>query len=296
MVEYVGATLALIAAVAIAAQVIFVRVGTEQGDPIDVLTVVLTISTAIVVAIAAVLYYPSYRLTTESTLAFVGAGITGTFLGMIAYYASIQRLGASRTEPLKASMPLYATLFAVVLLDERVTAGNLAGVVLIVAGIVLISWESRTNAVAGVRDSPKTLALPLLAAALFGVEPILAKVGLAAGTPPMVGLAIKTVVALAALVGYLGWRGSLSGIGDRVKRNLGWYLAAAVTYTVFLVAFYLGLEAAPVVVVIPIFQTSPLFVILLSAVFLRRLERVTPRLVAGASVVIAGAVVVTIYG
>ena len=296
MVEFVGATLALLAAVAIAAQVIFVRVGTEEGDPLDVLAVVLTISTIIVVAIAAALYYPSYRLTTASLLAFAGAGITGTFLGMIAYYGSIQRLGASRTEPLKASMPLYATIFAVVLLGERVTAGNVAGVVLIVAGIALISWESRTNAVAGVRESPWTLALPLVAAMFFGVEPILAKVGLAEGTPPMVGLAIKTLAALAALVGYLGWRGSLSGLRGRVRQNRRWYLAAGVAYTVFLVAFYLGLEAAPVVVVIPIFQTSPLFVILLSAVFLRRMERITPRLVAGASVVIAGAAVVTIYG
>lgn len=296
MVEYVGAALALVAALAIAAQVIFVRVGTEDGDPLDVLAVVLSISTVIVVLVAAFVHYPSYRLTTSSTAAFVGAGITGTFLGMIAYYASIQRLGASRTEPLKASMPLYATLFAVVLLGERVTPGNLVGLVLIVGGVGLISWESRSNSLTGVAEAPRSLALPIVAAALFGVEPILAKVGLSAGTPPMVGLAVKTIAALAALSTYLAWRGSLDGITDRVQRNRRWYLAAAVTYTAFLIAFYVGLEAAPVVVVIPIFQTSPLFVILLSAVFLRRIERVTPRLVVGACVVVAGAVLVTVYG
>lgn len=296
MVAFVGVALALLAAVAIAAQVIFVRIGTEEGDPLDVLAVVLAISTFFVAAIAILVHYPTYRLTTTATLAFAGAGLTGTFLGMIAYYASIQRLGASRTEPLKASMPLYATLFAVLLLGEDITTGNLAGVVLIVAGVAVISWESRSNSVADVKDTPWTLALPLLAAVLFGVEPILAKVGLAEGTPPMVGLAVKTVVALAALVGYLAWRGSLSGLAGRVSHNRRWYLAAAVSFTVFLIAFYLGLEAAPVVVVIPIFQSSPLFVILLSAVFLRQIERVTPRLVAGAAVVIVGATVVTIYG
>lgn len=295
MVELIGAALALLAAIAIAAQVIFVRVGTEEGSPLDVLTVVLSISAVVVVVVAAFTHYPRYGITPMAMLAFAGAGVTGTFLGMITYYASIEKLGASRTEPLKASMPLYATFFAVILLGEHLTEGNLAGVVLIVVGIALISWESRSTPSPGIDNSLRTMALPLVTAMLFGVEPIFAKFGFAEGTPPMVGLAIKVVVALVSLLSYIWWRGSLNGLPRRVAPNLRWYLAAAVTYSAFLISFYAGLDAAPVVVVIPLFQTSPLIVIVLSAIFLRRIERITPRLVAGAGVVIAGAVVVTVY-
>lgn len=296
MVETLGAALAFVAAVAIAAQVVFVRVGTVEGDPLDVLAVVLAVSTAVIVVVAGVAYYPRYRLTSVALLAFAGAGLTGTFLGMIAYYTGIARLGASRTEPLKASMPLFATLFAVVLLGERLTPGNLVGIVLVVAGVALISWESRSGALPRANGSTWALALPVVAALLFGLEPILAKVGFAQGTPPMVGLAVKTTVALGALVGYLRWRRSLAGLPARVASSLRWYVAASLAFTAFLVAFYAALDVAAVVVVIPLFQTSPLVVILLSAAFLGRLERLTARLLAGAVVVTAGAVMITVFG
>lgn len=89
MVELLGAVLAFVAAVAVAAQVIFVRVGTQEGRPLDVLAVVLSISTVAITLLAAVWDYPDYGLTPMAVIAFAAAGLTGTFLGMIAYDASI---------------------------------------------------------------------------------------------------------------------------------------------------------------------------------------------------------------
>jgi len=43
-------------------------------------------------------------------------------------------------------------------------------------------------------------------------------------------------------------------------------------------------------------QTSPLIVLAISAAFLRDVERVTPRLVVAASIVVVGAVGVTVGG
>jgi drug/metabolite transporter (DMT)-like permease len=50
-------------------------------------------------------------------------------------------------------------------------------------------------------------------------------------------------------------------------------------------------------VVVPILQAAPLLVVGLSVAFLpRRLERVTPRLVAAAAAVVVGTVVVSLSG
>lgn len=162
-------------------------------------------------------------------------------------------------------------------------------------GVGVISWEStrrREDEVAAV--APRELLIPLVGAFFYGIEPIFAKVGFAQGTPVFVGLAVKTLVALVAFGAYLRARGKLpTGVPTG---ELRWYLAAGLGNSAFLLLYYLGLEVAPVSVVVPIVTTSPLVVALLSWAFLSHLEHVTWRLVTAASTVVAGAVVITLYG
>ena len=76
-----------------------------------------------------------------------------------------------------------------------------------------------------------------------------------------------------------------------------WYVAAGVTSAVGLLAYFAALETVPVVIAIPIIQTAPLLVIVLSIAFLpRQLERVTWRLVAAAVIVVVGATLVSLAG
>jgi len=291
----VGVLLAAAAAVAVAVQSVSVRVGTDDGRATDALVVVLATNVFLVVPAAAVVHYPTYSLTPRAIGAFVAAGAVGTLLGRIFYYTSIQRIGASRSEPLKASQPLHATAIAVVVLGEQVTAGNVVGILLIVAGVAAISWEtSRGDGAAG-DSSALALALPLAAAFMFGIEPTLAKVGFAEGTPILVGLAIKTVAATAGFLAYLRARNDLPSPGALVGRNAKWYAVAGLANTGFLCLYYLALSVAPVSVVVPIIQTSPLVVMVLSVAFLSRLERVTWKLLTGACVVVGGAVVLTAF-
>lgn len=99
----VGVVLAAVAALTVAVQSVSVRVGTDEGRATDALVVVLFTNVATIVLAALVLHYPSYSITRNAVLAFVAAGVVGTLLGRIFYYTSIQRIGASRSEPLKAS-------------------------------------------------------------------------------------------------------------------------------------------------------------------------------------------------
>ncbi|WP_168215990.1 EamA family transporter [Halorussus marinus] len=290
-----GVLLAVGAAIAVAVQSVSVRVGTDDGRATDALVVVLATNILLVVPAAAVVHYPTYSLTLRAIAAFVAAGAVGTLLGRIFYYTSIERIGASRSEPLKASQPLHATAIAVVVLGERVTAGHVAGILLIVAGVAAISWETSRGDGADGDSSALALALPLAAAFLFGIEPTLAKVGFAEGTPILVGLAIKTVAATAGFLAYLRARNDLPSLGALADSNAKWYAVAGLANTGFLCLYYLALSVAPVSVVVPIIQTSPLIVMVLSVAFLSRLERVTWKLLAGACIVVGGAVVLTAF-
>ena len=58
---------------------------------------------------------------------------------------------------------------------------------------------------------------------------------------------------------------------------------------------YFAINLGEVSIVIALVQTSPLFVVLISIVFLRELEQVSARLVLGALLTVAGGVLVSVY-
>jgi drug/metabolite transporter (DMT)-like permease len=295
----VGVTLAFGAAVAISLLTLSVRVGTasEGGRALNVLFVVLLTNVVVLVPGALLFHHADLGMTTRSVAAFAIAGITGTMIGRALTYTSIERIGASRTEPIKSSQPLHATAIAVVVLGETVTPPHLLGVVLVVVGVAVVSWElARSSAESRVDANLAALAIPFTAALFYGVEPIFAKVGFAEGTPVVVGLAIKTV---AALVGYLVYafaRGSVPNPLQFEPSLRRWYVVAGLLNTAFLVLYYMALEVAPVSIVVPIVTTSPVLVVVFSWAFLPRLERISWRLGAAAFIVAVGAVLTTAFG
>jgi drug/metabolite transporter (DMT)-like permease len=296
MVSLIGILLALVAAIALACQAITIRLATREGRSNDVLLVVMIVNVVIFVPLVFLLI-PSPTITPISFLAFVAAGIVGTVLGRAFFFAGIKRVGASRAEPIKASMPLHATLLAVIILREGVTSLHFAGVILIVLGIALVSWEGMaTDRIDGKATDWHGLTLPLIAAFFFGLEPIFASIGLQEGTSLFVGLTIKTIAALSVFVLYLIWRDSLPGREDVFNEDFRWVVLAGLSSTGFLLAYYAGLSVSRVSIVVPIVQTSPLLVVAMSIVFLSRLERVTPKLIVSATIIVAGGIIVTLAG
>lgn len=292
-----GVALSTFVALVVSVQVLLVRVGAEHGDVRQAVLLSMGVNILVFLPTAAILYYPDYGLTPISLLSFSAAGFMGTFLGRVLYYDSINRIGAGRTEPLKSSMPLFASLIAVVALGEALTMAHAGGIVLIVAGIVAISWETtNSGADRGEDVSVTALGLPLLAAVVFATEPNLARIGFEAGTPLFVGLTLKTLAATLGFLSYLRYRGVLRF--DRLfgEPHTKWFLAAAVANTLAVLGYYAALQVSRVVVVAPITQTSPLVVAILAYVFLRHLEHISWRLVSASLLVVVGAIVVTVFG
>lgn len=296
-VPLLGVTLSVLVALIVSAQVLLVRVGAEHGSIRQAVLLSMGVNILTFLPAAAILHFPEYGLTPTALLSFGAAGLMGTFLGRVLYYDSIDRIGAGRTEPLKSSMPLFASLIAVLVLGETLTMAHTGGIVLIVVGIAVISWETTNSGTERGEDvSVTALGLPLLAAVAFATEPNLVRIGFEQGTPLLVGLTLKTVAAAIGFLGYLRYRGTL-----RFDRLLGephtkWYLAAAVANSLAVLGYYAALKVSRVVVVAPITQTSPLLVAVLAYVFLSHLEQITWRLISASLLVVVGAGVVTVFG
>lgn len=295
--EAIGVILAALSALTWASHFLFVRIGLEGGKVSEVLVIAVVTNLVLVVPASVVYYWPDLGLTPRSVALFALAGISSGLFARVFRYESTRRIGASRTAPITASAGLVSTVLAVLILDELLTPSHLAGIVLIVVGVMITSWETASDSgrEESLHDLGVTLALPFLAALLYGVEPVIVKLALAEGTPFLIGMSIMILAAATSFLGYRRLRGTLEIRAPLLGPYGKWYLAAALAGTATFITYFAALDIAPVVFVIPIYQTVPLLVAGLSLVFLpQHLERVTWRLGVAAALVVAGATLVSL--
>lgn len=285
-----GALLSLIAVMLVSVQVLLIRIGMRQADTLNIVNAVLIVNTAVFVPVALIWDFPDYGLTTFGLMAFAISGIMGNLLGRWCFFHSVGLIGASRSEPIKASNPLFGVVLAIFILGESMTVLEGVGMLFVAAGAVLTSWEMASDEANQPGDfSLLYLLFPVVAALFYGAEPIFVKWGFAEGIPLMTGLSIKTLVGISFFWGFLVARGRFLDHLNIFRPDRRWFLAAAAVNTMFLFFYFGALEVAPVVLVLPILQTSPIVVALLSLIFLPRLERVTVPLIVACVAVAIGA-------
>jgi len=110
---------------------------------------------------------------------------------------------------------------------------------------------------------------------------------------PFVAVAVVTTVSLILLLvfAFSTKRGVLFRIGPR---SLVFFLCAASLATLAQVANFIALGHGELSVIIPLVNTTPLFAVLFSAVFLRNIETVNRRIVLGALTMVSGILLITI--
>lgn len=271
----------------------FVRKSMVKGKPLDAAMITLWVNVLIYLPLSVLFYFPHLGLNFKSFLAFGAAGLLASFLVRILVYSGTKRIGISRVNPILRADLLIASLVALFALSEPVTVGHFTGIILLSIGVVLVSREIESNNNNGeFRFRPSfNLLIPLGAMFFSGVARPVAKIGLLEGTPVVVGLAVKFMVALIALNVYFLWK-RMSPLGPFKAEEKKLYIGAGVFSSITMGLFYLSLDISRVVVMMPFRSLSPLFVVILSYVYLQRLEKVTKTLVIGSILVVFGTTLV----
>ena len=229
---------------------------------------------------------PGDRADARGVLYFVLAGLVGTTAGRLLRFLAIWQVGASLAAALINLYPFIAAGLAILLLGDTVTLPIVAGTAVIVGGTVLLSASGR---LLGFR--PGQLVLPVLSAACFGGVAILRKLGLGSAGP-VLGFAVNVTTALVAFTAFLAVTGRLWRLRCEPRR-LGYLIGAGVLENAGVLLQVLALHVGTVSVVAPLSGTTPLFVLALSSVFLRDVERITPRLTAGTLCIVLGVYLIT---
>ena len=207
-------------------------------------------------------------------------------------YAGIHLVGAAAGTTLRGSHPLFSTSLAILFLGEPISLAVIAGTTLIVAGVTLISWQGDKRA-ASFRWWH--LAYPLGAAVLAGISHPLRRYTLSLANEPVYLAAVIGIVALPWLASATLLPGQKQKpVWDR--RAVGPFLLAGTFETLGILLVILALSVGHVVVVSPIVATSPLWIVLGTFLFLRDVETINWRTVAGAIAVVSGTVMISLAG
>jgi drug/metabolite transporter (DMT)-like permease len=214
----------------------------------------------------------------------IAPGLSGLFITL-----GIREAGSSRASVAFGMAPLFAVTIAVLVFDERPGAGVLVGALLIVGGGVALALEpERPQHVRRIG-----IALALVGAALFALrDNIVRDLSLDTEVPSMTaGVAMLAASLVVTSSFVVARRHRVVWPAPTVAR---WLLPGAfvgLSYVALFEAFYRG----TVSVVAPIVATESLFGVAFSALLLHQSERVGPRLVLGAALVVAGGVLIAVF-
>jgi drug/metabolite transporter, DME family len=239
-----------------------------------------------------ILFVPLSSLTSASIVIFAAVGLFQPGLTRLLSYKGIDALGVAITDPIRATTPLFSAMMAIIFLGEKLTSPIVVATVMIIAGIILLSWR---NGSMKLTSSAVFLWYPIAASALAGATQVVRKVGLAAVPHPLVAAAVTATSSFVVSILTLWYVERSQETWKMNRQCFWWFLAAGLTISIAMVCIYYALDLGKVSVVIPIASTGPFFSLILAATFLRDVERVTSRIVLSAAMIVGGVVLLTLW-
>ncbi|MFN2471911.1 MAG: DMT family transporter [Gaiellaceae bacterium] len=137
-----GALACAAAAFLYAVGALYAQTNVERTDPL-VVVATATLAGGLFLLPLAVVQAPTELPSLEATGSLLALSLLGTVVGLLLYYHLIGAHGSLRASLVVYLVPVTALLYGALLLDEKLSAPALAGLVLILAGVALGSGVAR---------------------------------------------------------------------------------------------------------------------------------------------------------
>ena len=283
--------MALLSSFLISVTTILIKKAIQRTNPTSAMLAVTLVGSVIFLVISLFTVPFSYT-NSPATVYFVIAGIFSPALVRWLYFISLDRIGTSVSSSILATGPAFTAIIAIVLLKEAITLQIGLGILIIIAGIII--FERDMNHEKGVgKASSKDLIYPLLSALFFSFAVVTRKMGLNILDSPIFGVTVGFVTSMViyALI-CLGSKKMRSSISIKAK-DLPVFLGAGLTMTAAWLTLFYALSGGEAIVVTPLANLHPLFVLVLSYIFLEKVNKITKSILVGACVVVAGVLLIT---
>jgi drug/metabolite transporter, DME family len=216
-------------------------------------------------------------------LIFVAVGIFVPGVARFFIFKGMERLGAPISACLTNSGPLFAIFIAILFLGEQPTLTNILGAFSIVGGIIALSWKGATKT-----WRTWDLIFPIVAAFLFAARDNLVRFAVIQVPSPVVAAAIASLTSFITMsFAYLAF-GQKKPLPKAAKRGLGYFALSGFMNFLSYLLTYTALSLERVSIISPLVNGSSLFVLPLTALFLKDVEKLTARKIGATLLVIAG--------
>ena len=275
---------------------ILLRVGTQRVSA-PTATFFSVITAAVLISVLALmLNLPEVKSVTPTALGwFALMGTIAYPVARVLIVTAMTMVGATRAAPMVSVQPLFAFGLALAFLGERPNLLLILGTPIVVCGLILIILTSRTKgSVDRVLTARKLGYLLALGAAVsFASRDVISRHVVGSIAPPMVAAAFALIFG-SVLLFLLTYRDVINSFRRLPGRYLAICCLSGVILGLAVASLFQALSRAPVTVVSPINASSPIITLLLAHIFLRRLEHISPLLVAGTFLSVGGVVLVVV--
>ena len=232
-------------------------------------------------------------VTAAALLWFAGAGVLTAYVGRVAFYATVERLGAMRAATLQRLNPFFAVVMGVLVLHESIAGRTGVGVALILAsfGVLVLAARGREGAPLARLGAIERMGYVtgIVSALGYSTGYLLRKMGLAEAHDAFLGAAVGCAVGaiLFAATAPFNARYAAAVRATFAHPNPWFFLSGALS-SAGQVLYFAALNELPMSRVALIVSMEVFVTLFLGYVFLRRRERLTPGLVVAAILGVAG--------
>ena len=227
--------------------------------------------------------YSDTRLFAVDNLIFIAVGLFVPGVTRVLSFRGIRAMGSSVTSTIVNTTPMFSTVLAILILDERPAPLVVLGVALTVGGLVTVSSGGEKTSY-----KKSELIYPFLCALLFSMKDVAVRWGLGGGGgQPILAAgiaALTSTIEIFLITRYVQGEKFILPPAPVAR----WFIASGIFTGASFLFMYLAYSLERVSIVAPLINSYTVFVSILTPFMARRIETVTARKLAGAALVVAG--------
>ena len=227
--------------------------------------------------------YSDTRLFAVDNLIFIAVGLFVPGVTRVLSFRGIRAMGSSVTSTIVNTTPVFSTVLAILILEERPAPLVVLGVALTVGGLVTVSWGGEKTSY-----KKSELIYPFLCALLFSMKDVAVRWGLGGGGgQPILAAgiaALTSTIEIFLITRYLQGEQFILPPAPVAR----WFMGSGIFTGASFLFMYLAYSLERVSIVAPLVNSYTVFVSILTPFMARRIETVTARKLAGAALVVAG--------
>ena len=266
-----------------------IRFALARGGDAEAGSLVTTVIAGVVCALLALAFGDFSGVAWRDTWPFFLTGLFAPGISQILFTRSVGVIGPSRTAIAVGISPVLSAAIAVTVLGEPLHVALVVGTLFVVGGGTLLVSE---------RGGPAAMlslgiGLSLSAALLFSIRDNLVRwasrssnvPGLVAATASLVSATLVIVIVVL----------SRPDARERIRLAARPFVPSGLVYGISYACLYSAFDRGRVTIVAPLVATESLFAVLISIVLLRRSERIGPRLLLAAALVVGGGALISSF-